>query len=220
MGKAFWSASTVHGILTNPASTGQVYAGRTRTRSARVRHSALQPIGPHQESATQVDPAGWLPVAPIPALVSQEQFDQVQAKLALNRQFARRHNTAHRYLLRALVSCGVCHLACTGRSAHPGYDYYLCRGKAHAVQSGRAHKCPARFIPAHHLDELVWRDLCDVLLHPSSIAQALERAHGGQWAPQELQARRAHLRRAQASLVDQVERLTAAYLQGVLSLPE
>ena len=108
MGKAFWSASSVHGILTNPTYTGQIYAGRTRTRPARVRHSALQPIGPHQESATQVASAGWLPVAPIPPLVSQEQFDQVQAKLAHNRQFARRHNTAHRYLLRALVSCGEC----------------------------------------------------------------------------------------------------------------
>lgn len=220
MGKAFWSASTVHGILTNPAYTGQVYAGRTRMRPARVRHSALHPIGPHQESATQVDPAGWLPVAPIPALVSQEQFDQVQAKLAHNRQFARRHNTAHRYLLRALVSCGVCHLACTGRSVHPGYDYYLCRGKAHPIQSGRLQKCPARFIPAHQLDEVVWQDLCDVLLHPDSIAQALERAHGGHWTPQELQARREQLRRASASVTSQIDRLTHAYLTAVMPLTE
>jgi site-specific DNA recombinase len=111
-------------------------------------------------------------------------------------------------------------LACTGRSAHPGYDYYLCRGTAHAVQSGRAQKRPARFIPAHHLDELVWRDLCDVLLHPDSIAQALERAHGGHWTPQDLQARREHLRRAGESVAGQVERLTDAYLKGVIPLAE
>ena len=162
-------------------------------------------------------------MAPIPRLVSQEQFDQVQAKRAHNRQFARRHNTAHRSLLRALVSggdCGECRLACTGRSAHPGYDYYLCRGKAHPIQSGRAHKCPARYIPAHQLDEVVWQDLCDVLLHPDSIAQALERAYGGHWAPQELQARREQLRRASASVTGQIERLTQAYLTAVMPLTE
>jgi site-specific DNA recombinase len=218
-GKACWKASSVRGILTNPAYTGHVYAGRVATRPARVRRSALQPVGP-RGSATPVAPAEWLSVALIPSLVSQEQFDQVQGKRALNRQFARRHNTAHSYLLRALVSCGQCRLACLGRSTHPGYAYYLCRGKAHALHSGRAEKCHARFIPAHQLDEVVWQDLCDVLLHPGSIAQALERAHGGQWAPQELQARRAHLRQAGQSLAGQIDRLTEAYLKGVMPLAE
>ena len=47
-------------------------------------------------------------MAAIPALVSQEPVDQVQAKLSLNRQQAARHTTVHTtvhtYLLRALVS--------------------------------------------------------------------------------------------------------------------
>jgi site-specific DNA recombinase len=81
-------------------------------------------------------------------VVSQEQFDQVQAKLALNRQFARRHTAAHPDRLRALVSGGQYRLACLGRSLHPRYAYYICRGKAHAIHTGRAEKCPARFIPA------------------------------------------------------------------------
>jgi site-specific DNA recombinase len=153
-------------------------------------------------------------------LVSQEQFDQVQAKLALNRQFARRHNTAHPYLLRALVSCGQCRLACLGRCPQPGYAYYLCRGKAHKILTGRAEKCHARFIPAQQLDEVVWQDLCDVLLHPSSIAQALARAQAGQWAPQELQARRTNLRRAGESITNQIDRLTQAYLKDVMPLAE
>jgi site-specific DNA recombinase len=96
----------------------------------------------------------------------------------------------------------------------------LCRGKAQAIHSGRAEKCQARFIPAHQLDEVVWQDLCDVLLHPSRIAHALGRAHGGQWAPQELQARRANLRRAGESVTGQIERLTEAYLHEVIPLAE
>jgi site-specific DNA recombinase len=153
--------------------------------------------------------------------VSQEQFEQVQAKLAHNQQFARRNNTAHPYLLRALVSCGKCHLACTGRSdARYGYAYYTCRGKSHAILSCRDEKCPSRFIPADQLDALVWQDVCEVLTHPNMIAQALQQAQGGQWLPQELHARRENLRKARVSIEHQLERLTDAYLAQVLDLTE
>ena len=55
---------------------------------------------------------------PVPQVVSAEIFAQVQAKLDTNQQSAAR-NTRHEYLLRALVSCGGCRLACTGRQLHP-----------------------------------------------------------------------------------------------------
>ena len=67
-------------------------------------------------------------------------------------------------------------------------------GKGHPVISCRDEKCRSRFIPAGQLDELVWKDLCEVLTHPQTIAEALQRAQGGQWLPQELQARRENLR--------------------------
>jgi len=219
-GKRCWHPNTIRLILTNPAYTGQVYAGRRRVRRAQLRWSALRPVGHHGESATPSPPETWLAVAPIPALVSQDQFDQAQAKLAQNQQFARRHNTAHSYLLRALVSCGVCQLGCVGRWSHPGYTYYCCRGKTHPIQSGRQQRCRARFIPAAQLDELVWGDLCDLLTHPQSLQHALERAHGGHWLPQELQARREQLRRGRQQLEAQLDRLSEAYLQGVMPLAE
>jgi site-specific DNA recombinase len=219
-GKRCWHPNTIRLILTNPAYTGQVYAGRHRVRHAQLRWSALRPVGHHGESATPAPPETWLAVAPIPAVVSQDQFDQVQTKLAQNQQFARRHNTAHSYLLRALVSCGVCQLGCVGRWSHPGYAYYCCRGKTHPIQSGRQQRCRARFIPAAQLDELVWGDLCDLLTHPQSLHHALERAHGGHWLPQELQARREQVRRGRQQLEAQLDRLSEAYLQGVIPLAE
>jgi site-specific DNA recombinase len=159
-------------------------------------------------------------VVPVPSTISQEQFDRVQAKLSQNRRFASRNNTAHPYLLRSLVSCGVCGLSCLGRCLHGGYRYYCCRGKLQPMQSCRDTKCPARFSPAAQLEALVWQDLCRLLRHPEAIAWALERAHGGHWLPQELQARRDNLRRGQASLRQQIERLTEAYLAGVVALDE
>jgi site-specific DNA recombinase len=67
---------------------------------------------------------------------------------------------------------------------------------------------------------LVWHDLCDLLTHPEWIAYALERAHGGHWLPQELQARKEALRKGQLRVTNQLERLTEAYLQGVIPLIE
>ena len=215
-----WSSPTVRGILRNPTYTGQVYAQRTRYRAPTHRRSATHPIGhPHGTAVPQ--PADtWLLVGQVPAVVSQAQFDEVQAKLAANRSFARRNNTAHQYLLRALVSCGRCGLACTARAVNGRNFYYLCGGKGHSTFSHRATCCAARYTPAGQLDELVWTDLCALLGEPAPLATAVARAHGGAWLPQELLARRDTLRRAQAHLHQQIERLTDAYLRAVLPLDE
>jgi site-specific DNA recombinase len=59
-----------------------------------------------------------------------------------------------------------------------------------------------------------------VLQHPQIIEQALQRALSGEWLPQELQARKMQLRKARTNLSGQLERLTEAYLAGVLPLVE
>jgi site-specific DNA recombinase len=201
--KSRWNVATLRGILINPVYTGEVFAGRIQETPRRLRARE-----------------DWIPVAAIPAIVSQEQFDRVQARLAQNRQFARRNNTAHPYLLRALVSCGVCGLACLGRCLPAGHRYYCCRGKLSPVNSCRDTKCSSRFIPAEQVEVLVWEDLRQLLTHPEAIRHALERAHGGHWLPQELRARRETLRRGQAGLTQQLERLTEIYLAGVMGLEE
>jgi len=204
-------------------NTGTVFLGRYRVARARHRQSALRPVGHEHGGHPASPPQEWEAVAQVPAIITQDQFDLVQAKLAQNQQYARRNNTAHPYLLRALVSCGSCHLSCTGRyrkTKDAEYAYYTCRGKGHPVVSCRDERCRSRFIPAGQLDELVWKDLCEVLTHPQMIAEALQRAQGGQWLPQELQARRENVRKARVSLTQQTERLTDAYLAAVLPLEE
>jgi site-specific DNA recombinase len=218
-GTPCWSSPTVRGILRNPTYTGQVYAQRTRYRPPTHRRSAMHPIGRPGCTAVPLPADGWLPVGPVPALVSQAHFDEVQAKLAGNRAFARRNNTAPQYLLRALVSCGCCGLACMGR-ANKQHLHYVCNGKKRYTHSHRTTRCPARHTPADQLDALVWRDLCALLAEPEPVAAAVARAHGGAWLPQELLARRETLRRSQAHLHQQIERLTDAYLRAVIPLDE
>ncbi len=215
-----WSSPTIRGILRNPTYTGQVYAQRTKGRPPTHRRSATHPIGRSHDTAVPQPADTWLLVGQVPAVVSQAHFDEVQAKLATNRSFARRNNTAHQYLLRALVSCGCCGLACTARAINRRNFYYLCSGKGHSTSSHRATCCPARHTPAGQLDDLVWNNLCALLSEPAPLAAAVGRAHGGAWLPQELLARRETLRRGQAHLHQQLERLTDAYLRAVIPLDE
>jgi site-specific DNA recombinase len=221
-GKKRWGQTTLSGLLTNPAYTGQLYALRLHYRPSKMRRSATHPVGRLSNSTTLNPRELWIPVATIPAIVTQEQFDQVQAKLIQNKSRAKRNNKSYQYLLRALVSCGLCQLACAARTVPAGkHGYYRCTGKELEVQfRTEAAPCPSRFIPAQQLDELVWQDLCASMTHPEGINQALERARGGCWLPQELQARQENLRRAQASLAQQLNRLTEAYLGQVIPLAE
>jgi site-specific DNA recombinase len=220
-GQTRWNQATVRGILGNPVYTGALYSNRCGSAPGRRRQSALAPVG--HTGGHFIRPASeWVRIGDVPALVSQADFDAVQTKLAQNQRFAARNNSAHEYLLRALVSCGQCHLACLGRcdARRPAYAYYVCRGKAHPTQSCRDSKCPARFIPAAQLDALVWTDLCALLTHPEVIGVALQRAQSGEWLPQELAARRTNLQHAATEIAGQIERLTEAYLARVLELAE
>ena len=216
-GKPRWNAASVRGILRNPAYTGRAPANRTQAAPARRRKSAMLPAGPGTSHAPR--PAeDWIEV-PVPQIVSDETFAQVQAKLDTNQQSAAR-NTRHEYLLRALVSCGACRLSCTARQTGAGYHYYLCRGRTDPLRAAQGQRCTARYIPAGQLDELVWADLCALLTDPAQIARALQRARGGAWLPQELQARQAATRQALSQLDRQQQRLLDAYLAEVVGLPE
>ncbi|MFL5288118.1 MAG: recombinase family protein, partial [Rhodopila sp.] len=219
-GLARWNLASLRALLRNPAYMGRVYGNRWQRRGTVERRSAMAPGKRSAMSLMEAPREAWILVAEIPPLVSQEQFDRVQARLVSNQRFAQRNNKAHPYLLRGLVSCGKCGLACLARTTVHGYRYYSCTAKLPALFSHREQKCPSRLAPSERLDALVWADLCELLVHPEQISQALERAHGGHWLPQEWQARRQGLRRGQASLAEQLERLTEAYLAGVVLLDE
>jgi site-specific DNA recombinase len=217
-GKPRWQVATVRGVLTNHAYTGITYANRLRVVPSKRRRSPLESVG-KGESTVQRPREEWIPI-PVPAVVTQEVFDRVQAKLSLNQKLSPRNNKAHQYLLRRMVSCGYCRLSAFGRTLHNKYDYYVCKGHTDALRAARGERCTSRFIPASQLDELVWQDFCKVVTQPEIIAYTLERAHGGHWAPQELQARIERLGKAMKMLELQQKRLLEAYLVEIIDLGE
>ncbi len=81
--------------MTNPLYIGKVYAGRNRARPARIRRSALKPLGNPTSGHGPASPEDWILVVEVPAILTQEQFDLIQAKLAQNKKFASLNNTSH-----------------------------------------------------------------------------------------------------------------------------
>jgi site-specific DNA recombinase len=213
-----WHVASIRGILRDPAYAGTTYSGRTHPAAARQRKSALQPVGPGL-STRPAPPEEWIAIT-VPPIVSEETFAAAQARLEWNKQMARRNNTAHEYLLRGLVSCGRCRLSCMGRSLPGDYAYYVCRGRSDAVRAANEERCSTRYAPAQSLDDLVWQDLCHVLSEPALIRHELDRAQGGEWLPQALQARRETVQGALAQLERQQARLLEVYLAEVIGRDE
>jgi site-specific DNA recombinase len=53
-----------------------------------------------------------------------------------------------------------------------GQAYYLCQGRSNALRRAQAQRCTARYISGRALDDLVWQDLCTLLLEPDRLASA------------------------------------------------
>src|SRR5258708_37130117 len=217
-GKSRWNSSTVRNLLHNTAYMGTAYANRINTLPTQRHRSALQAPDARGETQVERPKQDWIAV-PVPVIVDSLTFERVQDKLAYNQQTAARNNKTHQYLLRGMVSCGLCRLSASARESQ-GYAYYVCSGHSDSLRAAREERCTARFIPALQLDELVWQDVVAVLTQPEHIADALQRAHGGLWLPPELQAQLANLQQAEQHLAAQQERLLEAYLDHVIDLPE
>jgi site-specific DNA recombinase len=126
-GKISCSRSTIRGILKNHAYIGNAYGHCTYLVQAKNRRSPLEPVGAGF-TAKRRPGEEWIGV-PVPEIVEKETFFLVQEKLSHNRKFASRNNKSHRYLLRALVSCGVCGLGANARTSWDGRSSYVRRGQ-------------------------------------------------------------------------------------------
>ena len=176
----------------------------------------MLPAGPGESHAPRPE-QDWIAV-PVPQIVSEETFAQVQAKLDASQQGAAR-STRREYLLRALVSCGACRLSCTGRQAKGGYRYYLCRGRTDPLRAAQGSAAP----PATSRRAARRAGLGRPVRAADRPRPGHPRAgpgRGGAWLPQELQARQQAVAHALGQLDRQQQRLLDAYLAEVVGLAE
>ena len=113
----------------------------------------------------------------VPALVTEEMWDQAQTTLRHNRMLSS-PIAKHRYLLRGLIRCGCCGLTYCGAtwSVAKGTQkrFYTCngRGQARGIYGARGEKCPSKAISGV-IEEVVWNDVEEFLRNPGAVLELL-----------------------------------------------
>lgn len=109
---------------------------------------------------------------PIPSIISEELFNQVQSLLKENFRLSPRNAKKH-YLLRGLVKCGLCGHTYVGLSGgSPKYQqrYYRCGSH---VRSMYLTPCGNKALRADRIEETVWEHCRRFICTPGSILDEL-----------------------------------------------
>jgi site-specific DNA recombinase len=223
-GKAVWSPSVVHHILSDPIYTGTAYLNRYRFVPPK---KPRKPARPHtrENSCRQPRPKEeWIAVA-VPAILDQKMYDLAQAQLERNAARSFRNNTKHSYLLRCLLTCKSCGLAMFGTTykataRQPERRYYKCHGKD-PLLAAREERCCQALAKAEELETAVWDHVSQLLRDPEQLlttfaALATEATEGDA----RTRAERQQVERQLERLARQEQRLIDAYQADVISLEE
>lgn len=173
-GKTFWERSVVWAMLRNPAYKGTAAFRKTK-RVSRIKKTKLaidskNKVSKQPSSSRDRPKEDWIYI-PVPAIISEKDFDFVQQKLKSNIKFSPRNNKKYNYLLSGLLRCKTCGYSIYGKSAsNSKYKrlYYRCAGQdGHRWAAGRV--CVGHPVRVEAIDELVWQSLKDLLLKPETI---------------------------------------------------
>jgi len=228
-GSTHWYASTVRGMLVNPAYTGRAAFGRFHYLPPRPR---LRPLKRHRKASSHrvsrvpAPSEEWIDI-PVTPIIDGATFEAARAQLAENKRRKRDRESGHVWLLQGLTVCRGCGYAYYGKSAPRtrSYDrtnvlrYYRCTGADGYRFEGGALCCnpPVR---ADQLEQVVWDQVRALLQEPERVADEYKRrlaqAADGAAEPVEV----AHLEKRMASVRRGIERLIDGYAEGFVEKGE
>ena len=230
-GRPQWWASTLHGMIENPAYAGTAMYGRFRATEPKPR---LRPIRHHPLRSSRpttrvlVPREEWVPVA-VPALVDPAVAEAARAQLDENRRRKREQSRGPGWLLQGLVVCRRCGYAYCGKSTpglaerhRPGpfgYGAYRCIGSdGHRFDGEKV--CTNRPVRSDRVERAVWAEVEAVLNDPARVAHeyrqrlaAVTATAGRNADVDELDRRIGTLRRGIGRLID-------GYAEGVIERAE
>jgi site-specific DNA recombinase len=229
-GALHWHASTIHGMLENPAYVGRAAFGRIHYLPPRPRLRALRGGAKSPSRATSRVPAPreeWIEI-PVPSLVDDATFAAARAQLEENRKQKRNQERGYVWLLQGLTVCKRCGDAYYGKvttRGHGYYDpenvlrYYRCIGTDGYRFDGKA-VCENLPVRADQLEEVVWRHVAALLEEPERVAAEYKRriaqAASDAVAPEEV----GRLDKQMATSRRAIERLIDIYADGVIEKSE
>ena len=230
-GTTRWWASTIHGMLENPAYTGTAMYGRFHAVEPKPR---LRPVRNHSSPSSRpttrvpVPSADWVPV-PVPAIVDPAVAEAARAQLEENRRRKREQLRGPGWLLQGLVVCRRCGYAYYGKTTpglaerhRPGlfgYGAYRCIGSDGHRFDGKA-VCANRPVRSDRLERAVWAEVEAVLNDPERVAHEYRRRLTELAVSEPADAGMDEVERRIATLRRGVGRLIDGYAEGVIERTE
>ena len=158
--------NSLYAILRNERYTGVYVYVTDSTKNAKGRYDRF---GTYDEHAVIRVPGG------MPAIISEEDFRKVRAKLAERQHKSAQFSAKQEYLLSGKIMCGVCGNPYAGNSrrprpGHPLYVSYKCTRRNQKIKT-----CKNPEINRDKLEDMVLERLCSSLFDPRVIPSLLER---------------------------------------------
>jgi site-specific DNA recombinase len=222
-GKGRWERSTIWGMLKNPAYHGSACFGKTE-QTERVRITKPLRIkggfSARNSSNRARDPEQWIAI-PVPALVSTQDFEMAQERLAENKRFSSRR-TKTPTLLQGLLICERCGYGLyrtSTKTTRRQAQYYRCLG-SDAHRHLRGPLCSCRPIRAEEIDELVWSEVTRLLNEPQMVRQEMERRMAESLSGDPALQRQERLGKEIKRVQSQLDKLLDAYQEDLVSLAD
>lgn len=193
-----WGTSMVSKMLHNPIYTGTLVWGRRRVNPRYGKH-------PGERRLKQSEPHVVVEDSSIPGIISEKQFEAVQAVMSGNKKIARAA-VGSEHLLTGLLKCARCGRAMQYNSSAQ-WSYYRC-GARTGQKLCDAPSIPSRVLEAKVLEELKRRYLDQTL----SLAEAKNASFQSAKAQELLSALDA-VKATLAKLEAQEKRVNQDYLQ-------
>jgi site-specific DNA recombinase len=226
-GLVHWNASTVRGMLDNPAYVGRAAFGRFRYLPPRPKLRALRGSAKPAPYSRVLAPCADTIDIPVTPIVDETAFEAARAQLDENKKRKRDRESGHVWLLQGLTVCRRCGYAYYGKTAPRGGNhdeadvlrYYRCTGTDGQRFEGEA-PCSNPPVRADQLEEVVWDRVKALLKEPERVAdeyrRRLAQAADAAAAPVEL----ARLDKQIAALRRGISRLIDSYAEGFVEKHE
>ncbi len=224
-GQSSWERSVISGMLKNPAYKGLACYGKTKlTERQRIMRPLRQKGGfsPRCSSHRDLSREEWIEI-PVPAIVSDETFEQAQEFLERNKRLSKR-NTRTPTLLQGLMVCRECGYSLYKTSSGTPkrrFFYYRCFGSdRYRFNNKKRCICNNKPIRQDYLDQLVWEHVVGLLENPVLISEEIERRHQAALNTRSRQRRRETLLKEATHVRNGMNKLLDGYQEGLIELDE
>jgi len=221
--KGRWDRSVIWAMLRNPAYKGRACFGKTeKVERQKITRPLRQKGGfsPRCSANKEKPREEWIEI-PVPAILESEIFEMAQELLQKNKHLSPRR-TKEPTLLQGLLVCSECGYALyrsSTRTSKRKIYYYRCLGSDN-YRHVHGRVCSTRPIRQDYLDELIWRQIVNLLETPELIRGEIEKRlkESNQTNPN--RKRRETLKKELTRVQKGIDRLLDAYQENLLSLSE